>query len=103
MKYFFNENDIFLHVRRGDYVELSDIHYLQPISYFYECIEQINNGISRIFVVSDDIRWIKENRVFNDEIFVHVEKLDELENPFEERLKDKIEIMTTKKSRAFHW
>ena len=73
------ENDIFLHVRRGDYVELSDIHYIQPISYFYECIEQINNGISRIFVVSDDIRWIKENRVFNDEIFVHVEKLDELE------------------------
>ena len=75
-----NENDIFLHIRRGDYVELSNIHYLQPISYFYECIEQINNnGISRIFVVSDDIKWIKKTNVFNDKIFVHVEKLDELE------------------------
>ena len=73
------ETDIFLHVRRGDYVELSDIHYLQPISYFYECIEQINNGISRIFVVSDDIRWVKKTNVFNDKIFVHIENLDELE------------------------
>jgi len=74
------ETDIFLHVRRGDYVELSNIHYLQPISYFYECIEQINvNGISRIFVVSDDIKWIKRTKVFNDKIFVHIENLDELE------------------------
>ena len=43
-------------------------------------VEQINNnGISRIFVVSDDIRWIKENHIFKDKIFFHVEKLDELE------------------------
>jgi len=74
------ETDIFLHVRRGDFVELSNIHYLQPISYFYECIEQINNnGISRIFVLSDDIKWVKENMLFKDKIFVHVENFDEIQ------------------------
>jgi hypothetical protein len=73
------ETDIFLHVRRGDYVQQSNIHFLQPNSYFYECVEQINKGACQIFVVSDDIRWVKERRIFRDKIFVHIENLDELE------------------------
>ena len=72
------EHDIFLHIRRGDYVDLSNIHYIQPNSYFYECIEQINNKF-KIFVVSDDIKWVKENHIFKDKIFFHVENLDEIE------------------------
>ena len=72
------ETDIFLHVRRGDYIELSSIHYNQPISYFYECIEQINVK-NRIFVVSDDIEWIKKMKIFKDKMFFHIENLDEIE------------------------
>jgi hypothetical protein len=76
------ENDSFLHIRRGDYLEHQNIHFIQPISYYYECIEQLlkmNDNVSRIYVISDDIEWIKEKKLFKGNIFHIVENLDELQ------------------------
>jgi hypothetical protein len=76
------ENDAFLHVRRGDYLEHQNIHFIQPISYYYECVEQLlkmNDNVSKIHVLSDDIEWIKERKLFKGNIFHIVENLDELQ------------------------
>ena len=77
------ENDAFLHVRRGDYLNLSDIHYIQPISYYYNCVDKLlkeNNNIKRIFVLSDDVLWIKNEDFFKKELFYIVEDLNEIDS-----------------------
>ena len=53
-----------LHVRRGDYVGLSQAHPLnphplQPLEYYHNAIEEL--GAKNILVFSDDISWCKEN------------------------------------------
>ena len=77
------ENDAFLHVRRGDYLGLSDIHYIQPLSYYSECLEKLleaNKKISRIFVLSDDVEWIKSQGFFRPKIFHVVENFNEIKS-----------------------
>ena len=67
------ENDAFLHVRRGDYLEHQNIHFIQPISYYYECVEQLlkmNDNVSKIHVLSDDIEWIKEKNYLKEIYFI---------------------------------
>ena len=55
-----------IHVRRGDFVQFSDVHYLQSPLYYrqaiYEIEKQVVNPRYRIF--SDDIPWCKNQRIF---------------------------------------
>ena len=48
-----------IHVRRGDYINLSHMHSLCSLEYYNEAINYI--GESVFIVVSDDINWVKEN------------------------------------------
>lgn len=48
----------FLHIRRGDYVEKSDFHYLQGPEYYLRAIETIQP--TKVLVFSDDIQWCKQ-------------------------------------------
>jgi hypothetical protein len=52
-----------LHIRRGDYVNLSAIHSLCSIDYYLQGIDYIKNKLNTKFdlvIFSDDIPWCKE-------------------------------------------
>lgn len=75
-------NSAFLHIRRGDYLSFSNIHYIQPLSYYKKCVDLLiekNKNVSKIIVVSDDISWIKNESYFNNPIFHLTENLNELD------------------------
>lgn len=63
-------NTAFCHIRRGDYVHFSDRHYLQPISYYRYCIKNLlekKPNIKKIYVLSDDIDWIRNCSLYTEE------------------------------------
>ena len=71
-----------IHIRRGDFVKFSDIHYLQTPLYYrraiYEIEKHIQNPKYRIF--SDDIQWCKEQHVFERLPFVEfIDEANEIE------------------------
>lgn len=66
----------FLHIRRGDYLEYSDIHYVQPLEYYI----QASQNFSKILIISDDIKWVKEQEFFNGDKFEILDCDDELES-----------------------
>jgi len=49
-----------IHVRRGDYVKLQDIHPVQSMPYFMKALNKMPKDCS-IFVFSDDIEWCKNS------------------------------------------
>lgn len=50
-----------VHVRRGDYAKSDSIHFLQPLKYYEDSMEQFRSKYpnSRFVVFSDDIAWCK--------------------------------------------
>jgi hypothetical protein len=65
-----------IHIRRGDYLTISDIHPVVDISYINKAIEAVKD-YSKVFIFSDDKVWAKEN--FNNKNFTVVEDLDDYE------------------------
>jgi len=65
----------FLHVRRGDYLENPNIHYIQPIEYY----EKASNDLSKILIISDDMSWIKQQDFFKNDKFELFQSENELE------------------------
>ena len=49
-----------LHIRRGDYVRLSQFHALQPIDYYQNSVNIIGEEYEYL-IFSDDIEWCKNN------------------------------------------
>lgn len=74
------QNPIFLHVRRGDYVNQPDNHPVCPVSYYQKSLEKFDSNVS-VFVFSDDLDWCREN--FTDDRF-----LIPTENPVYNHLSD---------------
>lgn len=76
------ENTAFLHIRRGDYVGLSHIHYIQPLSYYEQALGALPNSVEKILIFSDDIEWAKQQDLFrNDPRFQFVPaELDEIQS-----------------------
>ena len=76
-------NAAFLHVRRGDYVVLDHIHFLQPIEYYKTAVESLLNSKSPpkiIYIFSDDYIWITQQSYFTkNPIFQIVDSPNELE------------------------
>jgi hypothetical protein len=71
-------NTTSLHVRRGDFLGISDFHPILPIEYYKDSINLIDNE-NIVLIFSDDINWCKSNFDFiNKKIFI-----DDLED-FEE-------------------
>ena len=57
----------FMHIRRGDYLQFPR-HPVQPIEYYQRCMTDLTPQLhdqAKIFVFSDDIRWVKEQPFFN--------------------------------------
>lgn len=57
-----------IHVRRGDYLNLSDYHTNLTMDYYTKAIEYIkqNTSIKKFMIFSDDIAWCKENFIGNE-------------------------------------
>ena len=65
-----NKNPTSLHVRRGDYVWLSDYHYNQGVDYYKSATDIIGKE-KQYLIFSDDIQWCKENLDFiENKIFI---------------------------------
>ena len=62
-------DSVSIHIRRTDYVSLSDHHPVQPISYYESALELIGD-YNKLYVFSDDIIWCRENLKFNNMVFI---------------------------------
>jgi hypothetical protein len=72
----------FLHVRRGDYLQYASVRYDESTTYYRNAIDTIlekNKNIKRIYVVSDDIEWVKSAPHFSSEMFTFFESTNEIE------------------------
>ena len=58
-------NTCSVHVRRGDYVGLSNIHPPCSLDYYNKSVKQMDSD-TVFLVFSDDIQWCKENFKFSD-------------------------------------
>jgi hypothetical protein len=69
-----DKNIASIHIRRGDYVGLPDHHPMQPLSYYEEGLniieEETGDKIEKVLVFSDDINWCKNNFKENKYFFV---------------------------------
>jgi hypothetical protein len=61
------KDPIFIHVRRGDYVNQPESHPVCPLSYYESALKYFNEE-SPIFVFSDDLEWCREH--FTDERYL---------------------------------
>lgn len=68
-----NENTVSIHVRRTDYLNLSDYHYNQTLDYYKNAFESLNNKDIYVLVFSDDINWCKKNIKFNNTYYIEGE------------------------------
>jgi hypothetical protein len=59
-KSFFNKKIVSLHVRRGDYLKIPNIHPPCSLNYYQEAISQFDED-SLFLIFSDDIAWCIEN------------------------------------------
>jgi hypothetical protein len=60
---------IFLHVRRGDYVNSQNAHPVCPVEYYEKALEYYDKDCE-ILVFSDDIEWCKQQELFSDDRFM---------------------------------
>ena len=62
-------NSCSIHVRRGDYLNIPDIHPTQPIDFYKKALDIIQPK-GKTFIFSNDINWCKKNFKFKNMIFV---------------------------------
>lgn len=70
------KNSVSIHIRRGDYLDLSDYHYNLQLGYYQNAIDYFGN--SNFLIFSDDIEWCKSN--FNGDNFTFVENVDDVKS-----------------------
>ena len=75
---FLNSNSLSLHIRRGDYLNISNILPVIDISYINESINQIGN-YDNLYIFTQDKEWVINNLNYNNMIIV-----DNLEFDYEE-------------------
>jgi hypothetical protein len=75
-----NKTDIrvSLHIRRGDYINLSNFHPICTIDYYNKAIDALSAYDATFLIFSDDINWTKENIKTPNSVFV------EIKNPYSE-------------------
>jgi hypothetical protein len=63
LKYGVGATDIFIHIRRGDYLDNPEVHYLQGREYYetaYRLLtEKLGYQPTHAFILSDDIEWCR--------------------------------------------
>jgi hypothetical protein len=70
------ENKYFIHIRRGDYLEIT-LHYVNLDNYYKNCLNMLPND-SKFLIISDDVDYCKKLEIFNGNNFEFVENENEL-------------------------
>lgn len=72
------KNNVSIHIRRGDYLNISNVLPTIDISYIIECLNLISD-YDNIFILSDDKKWVEEN-INYDKIIIpkNLEDFEEL-------------------------
>lgn len=73
----YEDNNIIIHIRRGDYLKFKEIHPSIDISYILKCLSEIKN-YNKIFVVTDDKMWAKNNLNFECTVVEGLEDYEEM-------------------------
>jgi len=66
------KNPIFIHVRRGDYVNQPQNHPPCPVSYYEKSLKYFDDDCE-VLIFSDDIDWCKNQEFFNGDRFLFSE------------------------------
>ena len=72
----------FVHIRRGDYMNHPDYHYLQGIDYYSAAEKRLLSfkKPNRLFIVSNDLDWVRSQPFFMENpMYTLFESEDELE------------------------
>ena len=64
----------FIHVRRGDYINATDCHPPLTVEYIKMAVKMSN--AKKFVVLSDDLRWCKENLSFLDPLYSPFSEMD---------------------------
>jgi hypothetical protein len=74
----FDKDSVSIHVRRGDYIDISETLPVVDKTYIDECLNQIGR-YSHIFIFSNDKEWCKENLNYKNSTVVEgLEDYEEL-------------------------
>jgi hypothetical protein len=71
----------FLHIRRGDYLDIPHLHFIQPLSYYETAVNQLlskNQSVEKILVFCEDMEWVRQQSFFSSPLFELYECDDEL-------------------------
>jgi hypothetical protein len=63
-----------IHIRRGDYLKLSNYHPVQNLDYYNSAIDLVINKTDNFIIFSDDIDWCKKNFKLDKTIYIDCEK-----------------------------
>tara|TARA_R100000734_G_scaffold12289_1_gene9063 strand:+ start:892 stop:1644 length:753 start_codon:yes stop_codon:yes gene_type:complete len=77
-KYSSLKDKVVLHVRRGDYLENSDIHPSTPLDYYKKCLDKLDLKSYNLLIVTDDIKNV--SREFKEIDYTHINGKSELED-----------------------
>lgn len=69
-----NLNTTSMHIRRGDYLKLSNYHPCQTIEYYQKCVDYTKNYTEKYLIFSDDIEWCKTKFLGNRFIFIQEDR-----------------------------
>lgn len=58
------EKGVFIHIRRGDYIN-NLLHFIDLLTYYKFCIAQYTSD-THFYICSNDIEWCKKNDIFNN-------------------------------------
>lgn len=75
-KYNIQSGSLFIHVRRGDYLEKSKIHHLQDEDYYISAYNKLISSINlnKLYLISDDIEWCKSQEFFKEINSIYVDE-----------------------------
>ena len=60
---------VFLHVRRGDYVNIQYYHPVCELEYYEKALEKFDKDIP-VLIFSDDIQWCSRQKIFSSDRFL---------------------------------
>lgn len=65
----FNKEIIFLHVRRGDNIGRPESYPMPTIEHYEYLLEKHFNNNNPVLICTDDLNWVKEQKLFNQDRF----------------------------------
>lgn len=70
------ENSLAIHVRRGDYLQLSNTHPPLPIQWYQRALETVGSKFETVYIFSDDIAWCRGQSIFQELNPIYVQEPD---------------------------